>query len=100
MHQQNIKSSGFTIVELLIVIEVIAILATISVVAYTGIQRLANNTKTMVAAAQTIRLFEAYKSITGSYPSGWWMACIGEYAVMFAGIQIAVQISRRQNKMP
>lgn len=32
------KSSGFTIVELLIVIVVIAILATISVVAYTGIQ--------------------------------------------------------------
>lgn len=36
--------SGFTIVELLIVIIVIAILAAISIVAYTGIQNRANNT--------------------------------------------------------
>lgn len=36
--------TGFTIVELLIVIVVIAILATISVVAYTGIQNRANDT--------------------------------------------------------
>ena len=32
------RQTGFTIVELLIVIVVIAILATISVVAYTGVQ--------------------------------------------------------------
>lgn len=41
MHIQNTlknKHKGFTIVELLIVIVVIAILATISIVAYTGIQ--------------------------------------------------------------
>lgn len=33
------KQSGFTIVELLIVVVVIAILATITIVAYNGIQR-------------------------------------------------------------
>ncbi len=37
------KPVGFTIVELLIVIVVIAILAAISVVAYTGIQNRAND---------------------------------------------------------
>lgn len=39
------KQRGFTIVELLIVIVVIAILAAISVVAYTGIQARANTSK-------------------------------------------------------
>src|SRR5690554_3746529 len=38
------RKDGFTIVELLIVIVVIAILAAISVVAYTGIQNRANDT--------------------------------------------------------
>lgn len=79
MHKQHTNTRGFTIVELLIVIVVIAILAAISVVAYTGIQRRANNTTTDSAATQTIKLLEAYKSINGSYPSGYWMACIGEY---------------------
>ena len=42
-----LKQKGFTIVELLIVIVVIAILATISVVAFTGIQKRAYNTSTV-----------------------------------------------------
>ena len=37
------RYSGFTIVELLIVIVVIAILAAISLVAYTGVQNSAND---------------------------------------------------------
>lgn len=47
------KKSGFTIVELLIVIVVIAILAAITVVAYTGIQERARDT-------QTISMLNAY----------------------------------------
>jgi len=43
-YSTGIKQSGFTIVELLIVIVVIGILAVITIVAYNGIQNRANNT--------------------------------------------------------
>lgn len=62
--------AGFTIVELLIVIVVIAILAAISIVAFTGIQSRANDS----AVQNDLRNFAAkimeYHAISGSYPSG------------------------------
>ena len=61
-------TSGFTIVELLIVIVVIAILASISVVAYNGIQQRANNTTRVASGKQFIKLFQLYKATFGSYP--------------------------------
>ena len=72
-------TSGFTIVELLIVIVVIAILAAITIVAYNGIQTRAKNTKTLVATEQAIKLLGSYKAINGAYPTGYSYACIGEY---------------------
>jgi len=60
---------GFTIVELLIVIVVIAILAAISIVAYSGIQQRANNTAIIQAAQQTLKLIKASNVANGTtYP--------------------------------
>jgi prepilin-type N-terminal cleavage/methylation domain-containing protein len=63
------RKEGFTIVELLIVIVVIAILASISVVAYNGIQTRAANVKTQSTIAAIQRKIEAYKAENGSYPA-------------------------------
>jgi prepilin-type N-terminal cleavage/methylation domain-containing protein len=52
MSGKRTRQSGFTIVELLIVIVVIAILATISIVAYSGIQARANDSKIRAAVNQ------------------------------------------------
>lgn len=62
------KRQGFTIVELLIVIVVIAILATISIVAYRGIQDRAYAAKVDSAVDAYAKLFEMYKVDHGSYP--------------------------------
>lgn len=62
------KAHGFTIVELLIVIVVIAILAAISIVAYTGIQSRARDTTRQSDISQVQKLVQAYYAIHGSYP--------------------------------
>lgn len=60
--------SGFTIVELLIVIVVIAILAAISVVAYTGIQNRATHTTVEADIASIIKKMELARVDLGRYP--------------------------------
>ena len=64
----NRKAHGFTIVELLIVIVVIAILAAISIAAYTNIQQRAKNTAIINAASQSLKMIEAYIAANGMYP--------------------------------
>jgi len=63
------SSRGFTIVELLIVIVVVAILAAVTVVAYNGIQQRAYNTKVIAGANQYYKAFLEYKAVNGYYPS-------------------------------
>lgn len=63
------KQKGFTIVELLIVIVVIAILAAISIVAYTGVQENARNTQRVANAKSVVDAANAYYSEKGSWPT-------------------------------
>lgn len=75
------KSRGFTIVELLIVIVVIAILAAITVVAFNGVQVRAENSKTLAAVDQYSKALQLYKTNTGDYPlagAGFQFGCIAE----------------------
>ncbi len=65
---KNIKQSGFTIVELLIVIVVIAILAAITIVAYNGIQTRANVSATQGNVTILQKKLEAYNSVNSKYP--------------------------------
>ena len=81
MRQIRRNAQGFTIVELLIVIVVIAILAAVTIVAFNGIQVRAENTKTLSAVDQYAKALRIYKTNTGNYPlagGGFQFGCIAE----------------------
>ena len=63
------KDSGFTIVELLVVIVVIGILAAITIVSYAGVTAKANTSSEQAAANAFIQKAEAYNADQGSYPT-------------------------------
>lgn len=63
------KHSGFTIVELLIVIVVIGILAAITIVAYNGVQTRAKASSTQSMVSLLVRKAGVYQATTGQYPT-------------------------------
>ena len=84
------KDSGFTIVELLVVIVVIGILAAITIVSYTGITSRANTTKAQSNAASVQSVAEVFFTENNRYP-----ALTTEFATTVAtkvpaGINIAI----------
>jgi type II secretion system protein G len=62
------KQRGFTIVELLIVIVVVAILAAITVTAYNGIQQRGRDAQRVSDMNTIVKALEMYKVQTGNYP--------------------------------
>ncbi len=63
------KKSGFTIVELLIVVVVIGVLAAIVIVAYNGITVSARDSSRISAVNQLAKAIEIYHVQTGQYPA-------------------------------
>lgn len=63
------RYTGFTIVELLIVIVIIAILAAITVVAYTGIQQQARDSQRLADLSVLEKAFRLYAVEHGRFPA-------------------------------
>jgi|LSQX01.1.fsa_nt_gb prepilin-type N-terminal cleavage/methylation domain-containing protein len=63
------RNNGFTIVELLIVIVVIAILAAISIFAYNGIQQRARETAIKTDFSNATKKIHIYQVDNGKYPN-------------------------------
>lgn len=71
------RTRGFTIVELLIVIVVIAILAAITIVAYNGIQARAKNDQMVSSVRAYYQAFQNYANDNaGNYPTS--NGCLGQ----------------------
>lgn len=68
MNSKNRTQFGFTIIELLIVVVVISILASVTVVAYSGIQTRSQNTQTITAVSEWTKALISYATIEGDYP--------------------------------
>jgi len=65
---QKASSRGFTIIELLVVIVVIAILAAVTVVAYNGVQARAKNAAIVSSINGSLKLLNMYHTENGSWP--------------------------------
>ena len=63
------KTKGFTLVELLIVIVVIAILAAISIAAYNGVSNRARDGERLASARDIINAAAVYNSEKGHWPT-------------------------------
>lgn len=100
--QSQKARNGFTIVEILIVIVVIAILAAITVVAYNGIQGRARDTKRLSDVAQIQKALEVYKIEFGNYPAqvgttgfyGWEVSTSGSFlqSIIDAGVVPSIPV--------
>lgn len=67
MQRKSIK--GFTIVELLVVIVIIGILASITLVSYVGAQEKARNVQILSTVNQWETILRAYETINGTFPN-------------------------------
>lgn len=97
------RPSGFTIVELLIVVVVISIIATITIVTFNGVQARARDTVRLQDMKSIIKALEAYKSVNGAYPAvtstlnagGWEVSSDGNAATNYIAVLNASAISSK-----
>jgi prepilin-type N-terminal cleavage/methylation domain-containing protein len=82
--------SGFTIVELLIVIVVIGILASVTVASYQGVQQKSDNTARLSELKGWHNLFQLHKAETGSYPT-----LSGQFTCLGTGFPIGANSEAR-----
>lgn len=68
MNLHSRSKRGFTLVELLITIVVIAILATITIVSYGGIQQRARESRVVLQLTQLRKNMEYYRIENGKWP--------------------------------
>lgn len=64
---------GFTLVELLVVISIIAILSVIGMVVFSGVQKNARDARRRGDIEAIAKALEIYHLTTGSYPVGGWL---------------------------
>lgn len=77
------RESGFTIVELLVVIIVIAILTAITIGSYNAVQNSSKESVVQQDLATFGKIMTRYKADTGSYPSDTTSVLTGTYKVSF-----------------
>lgn len=65
----NLKSKGFTLVELLVVMTIIAILAGLGLVSYQGARKSARDGKRKADLEQIRSALEMYRADNGTYPA-------------------------------
>ena len=76
MPQRDLTQKGFTIVELLIVVIIIAILAAVTIVSFNGIQTRAYNARVADTTKQYVKAYQKYAIDNGAYPAQ--SGCLGE----------------------
>lgn len=67
--RNRVLRSGFTIVELLVIITVVAVLAAVVIVSYNGIQRSAASAQTRAAVSDAAKSLKVYNGLNKTYPS-------------------------------
>jgi general secretion pathway protein G len=71
------NKKGFTFIEILVVITIIALLSTVAVVSYRSAQTKARDNKRKSDLEQVRAALEMYRSDEGIYPAGNWSAMTG-----------------------